>query len=65
MKTTARTHIEVMCTCPNCNYILDIFDDDIVHEEFTRNGAPRAYNCDIEIKCEECEENFVVTNIEF
>jgi|GEM_PF-3062612 len=62
--TTAKTSLEVLCKCPNCDYYLDISDDESVREQFTRTGELWATDCGIEIKCEECQETFTVTDIE-
>ena len=62
MKSTdAKTFIEVVCNCPNCNAYLDIFDENGVKESM--GYEPRSEGCDLEIKCSECEEPFIVTDI--
>ena len=61
--TTADTHIEVLCNCPNCDAYLDIFDEYGVKESM--GYEPRSENCDLEINCSECKETFLVTDINF
>lgn len=59
----ASTFIEVLCQCPNCGYGLDIFEKDNVKESLEEDH--RASNCNIEITCEDCNETFLVTDIDF
>lgn len=60
-ETRAQLYIEVLCTCPNCDYGLDIFDDikDILDDDH------RASNIDKEIVCEGCGETFLLTDVDF
>jgi hypothetical protein len=57
----ASTFIEVLCTCPNCGYGLDIFDEVKDHMEEDH----RASGIDVHVTCEDCNETFIVTDIEF
>jgi len=62
-QTTANLFIEFTCKCPHCNSYLDIFDlEDVKYALDEIHNAP---NCNLEIKCEECLENFVVSDISF
>lgn len=60
-ETTAQTFLEVVCTCPYCGAIEDILKD--VKEVLEYDH--RASNIDKEIKCSECSEIFIVTDINF
>ena len=60
-KVDATTHIEVVTNCPYCNAFEDVFDD--VKESM--GYEPRADNCDVEATCSECQEVFIVTNVEY
>jgi uncharacterized protein YbaR (Trm112 family) len=62
MKTTsANTLIEVVCVCPYCKSFLDILDEPGVKKSMDCDN--KAQNCNLEIKCSECEETFIVTDI--
>lgn len=64
MKTTrAQLSIEILCQCPNCNYDLDLFDEHRVRESLEDDH--RASNCNIEIECENCNETFLLTDVDF
>lgn len=61
--TTATTHVECLCICPNCGSALDIMEKDSVREELTRQDEFSSSNCDLEITCNECNKEFLVTDI--
>jgi len=61
MTVEAQTFIEVMCTCPYCGAIEDVFDD--VRDCF--DDGPRAIGCNVEVKCSECTGMFIVTNVNY
>ena len=68
MKTaTATTNVEVNVYCPHCNTIQDIFftHPDQVREEFNYHGEMRSDDCEIEVECDTCKEDFLITMIEF
>jgi uncharacterized protein YbaR (Trm112 family) len=62
-ETRANLYIEVLCNCPNCGYGLDVFDNDSIKESL--DDDHRASGCDVEITCEDCNETFLVTDIDF
>ena len=62
-ETRAQLYIEILCTCPNCDYGLDLFDEHRVRESL--DDDHRASNCDIEIKCENCDQKFLLTDVDF
>ena len=59
----ANTFVEVTCSCPHCDAFLDILDNDQVRESL--GSDHRAEDCDIEITCSECNQEFIVTDIDF
>ena len=64
MKTiTAHLSISVNCKCPNCNSYLDIFDLEDV--KYALDETHNASNCNLVIKCEECLEDFIISDIFF
>ena len=62
-KTRAQLYIEILCDCPNCDESLDVFHNETVKESLQEDH--RAYNCDVEIICENCKETFLLTDIDF
>ena len=58
-KTDAQASIEVYCDCPYCEHYQDIFEK--VKESLGFELS--AYDVNIEITCEECKEQFIVTDI--
>ncbi len=61
--TDAQTFIEVIVQCHLCDKQQDIFED--VHDSFDINEGPRADGIDKEIKCNCCEEIFMVIDVTF
>jgi ribosomal protein S27E len=62
MKTaSAETSIEIWVHCPHCTEYQNRFDD--LREAL--DGEPRAEECNEVIKCEDCGEEFVVTEITY
>lgn len=57
----ANCYVEILCTCPNCGYGLDVLDD--VRE--VMGDDHRAIGIDIEVKCEDCKETFLITDVDF
>lgn len=62
-KVNASLFIEVLCNCPHCGAIDDIFDLDRTKDVLGQDY--RAENCDLEITCSECSETYIVENIHF
>lgn len=62
-KVVAITSLEVNCNCPNCGNWMNILQEDSVRESLGRDLS--AENCNIEITCDECEKDFLVTDIEY
>lgn len=58
-KINANCFIEILCTCPYCGAVEDVFDD--VRE--LMGDDHRAENIDKEVKCSECEQIFIVENV--
>ena len=60
-KVDAETHIEVMCHCPYCNSYQDVLENvrDVM------DHTMRSENCDVEVRCDECRELFIVENVVF
>ncbi|SFC81601.1 hypothetical protein SAMN05421780_11074 [Flexibacter flexilis DSM 6793] len=59
--TTANTSVEVMCNCPICDSYVDILPQvsEILGDDH------RAENCDKQVTCPDCNEDFIVTDINF
>lgn len=62
-KVDASCWIEILCTCPYCGEVVDIFDDDRIKESMGNDH--RVEECNIEIICSECKKTFIVENINF
>jgi len=62
-KTEAYTYIEVNCECPYCGRYQDIWDKSTTAESMGFDMM--ANNVDIEILCEKCGKEFIVTDIEY
>jgi len=60
-ETRANCYVEVLCTCPNCGYGLDVLED--VRE--VMDDDHRASGIDVEVTCEDCNETFLVTDVDF
>ena len=60
-KVNANCFIEVCCKCPYCDAFEDVFED--VRESM--DDDHRADNIDVEVKCSECGEPFIVENVRF
>ncbi len=64
MKTVvAESYIEVICQCPHCGAVLDIFQMSKIKEVLDKDL--RAENIDMELVCTECEKKFIVSDIVF
>jgi uncharacterized Zn finger protein len=62
MKTTeAQTTLEINCNCPYCDAYLDITDESKEYLDETL----RTENDEIEIRCEECNDIFIVDKITY
>ena len=57
----AQCLMEVLCVCPNCGYGLDVIDE---VGEFM-NYYHRARGIEVEVTCEDCNEIFLVTDVDF
>ena len=60
-KVNANCFIEVCCKCPYCDAFEDVFEN--VRESM--DDDHRAENIDVEVKCSECGEPFIVENVRF
>ncbi len=59
-KVNANTFIEVLCTCPYCGALEDVFEN--VRELLDVMSAD---NCDKEYTCSECKEVFIIENVHY
>ena len=62
-KTTAQTHIEVICDCPYCTQNINILY--IGRTTQVLGEDHRAEDIELEIVCPICKETFIVTQIDF
>jgi metal-sulfur cluster biosynthetic enzyme len=60
-KINAQCFVEVAATCPYCGALDDILDD--VRDVMDDNH--RAHNIDKEITCSECNEIYIVENVNY
>lgn len=61
IKVKAQTSLEVLVHCPKCAAFLDVTEE--LREELDEHL--RADNIDREITCDECDSEFIVTDIHF
>ena len=54
----ANCYVEVLCTCHNCGYVLDVMDK--VRE--VMDDDHRASGIDVEVTCEDCNETFLAVS---
>lgn len=61
-KADATTFLEIVCACPYCGAIKDVFDD---VREFLHDGELSASNLDHEVTCSECKQVYIIDNIHY
>lgn len=59
----AHSSFEITTDCPYCDGYLDLTEE--LREALDPNDFLQSKDCDIEIKCPECNEIFLVKEIEF
>lgn len=71
-KEIASIHIQINVECPHCGNYIDLLDDsldtevektDIMIASFQDEWGCK--DAEIEVKCPECENNFIVNEIEW
>lgn len=73
MKTAfANIHIEVNVNCPHCDEFIDLLDDSLDTEVEKSDIMIASFqdewgceNAEIDVKCPQCEEKFIVTEIQW
>lgn len=59
----AQSYLEVICKCPECGSWIDILN--IGQTKIVLGSDLRAQGCDMEITCQECGGDFIVSDITY
>lgn len=59
-ETTAQSYLEILCHCPYCDFVNDVLED---VREVLPWGELSADKLEVEKKCEECNQTFIITDV--